>query len=473
MSKSIKSFNELQEKLESKELSVPEEFMPDKTQQYNIVSKMAFLLGIDKDRFGISLNFDEDIYNSLNLNKNARILRNLNILRNDINKNFTRILAGVVNDGKSVLTQADFVNQKAITELTQDGVKLLQKGNAQPNDYMIDLNTLIQDRLGNCKSIFPEWLNWEYVKDIFIMPQGKKKGGVKNAGEVYRSHKNMYPYQAYINWKMPHEDGNILLNDKKFVTLLYKRNHDYFNDINKVIDVSDRVKTNIYDFIDEGENVVMIVDCENSDVFNLISMLQNLEWEYLQKIKKIILVDDEHTTSAWAQLDTATDIPIEHITVQRVKEDKSLVDGIVISKAYIEHYENKADTFLLLSSDSDFWALISQMKEKARFLLMIEHIKSSPDYIDALMSKDIMFCYLDEFNSGEESENLKKEILLKSINEALNPITLNVKEIFNEALNDLRIGMDQAQKDQFYKKYIAKAKINIDAEGLLTIKCAN
>ena len=33
--------------------------------------------------------------------------------------------------------------------------------------------------------------------------------------------KNMYPYQVYINWAYAGA-GNILYNDKKFVTLLYE-----------------------------------------------------------------------------------------------------------------------------------------------------------------------------------------------------------------------------------------------------------
>ena len=46
-----------------------------------------------------------------------------------------------------------------------------------------------------------------------------------------------YPYQMYINW-FPAEEGNILFNDKKFVTLLYSWNGDRFTEYSKVSDVS-------------------------------------------------------------------------------------------------------------------------------------------------------------------------------------------------------------------------------------------
>ena len=40
-------------------------------------------------------------------------------------------------------------------------------------------------------------------------------------------------FQLYINWQ-PEEVGNILYNDKKFVTLLYSWNNDYFTEYSRV-----------------------------------------------------------------------------------------------------------------------------------------------------------------------------------------------------------------------------------------------
>ena len=39
----------------------------------------------------------------------------------------------------------------------------------------------------------------------------------------------------YINWH-PHDEGNILYNDKKFVTLLYQWHDDEFTEYSKVSD---------------------------------------------------------------------------------------------------------------------------------------------------------------------------------------------------------------------------------------------
>ena len=53
-------------------------------------------------------------------------------------------------------------------------------------------------------------------------------------------------------------------------------------------------KENIYEFIRESMRVVIVVDCENSDVYKLYGVLKNLNSEQMSKIEKIILYDDTH-----------------------------------------------------------------------------------------------------------------------------------------------------------------------------------
>lgn len=92
----------------------------------------------------------------------------------------------------------------------------------------------------------------------------------------------------------------MLFNDNKFVNILYEMHNDYFFETEKVLDAGETTKTTIYDFIERGERTAIIVDCENSDVYKLYATLKNLNQEELQKVKKIILFDDVHTTRAWS-----------------------------------------------------------------------------------------------------------------------------------------------------------------------------
>lgn len=140
---------------------------------------------------------------------------------------------------------------------------------------------------------------------------------------MYFSNLECYPYSIYINWE-PQQNGNILYNDKKFVTLLYQWHNDYLADYSKVSDAGSFVKSSIYDFIDDADKVVMAVDCENSDPYRLCATLKGLDADVTAKIHKIMLFDDVHTVDAWRILESHTKIPVEHIMTERVKQTKSL-----------------------------------------------------------------------------------------------------------------------------------------------------
>lgn len=52
-------------------------------------------------------------------------------------------------------------------------------------------------------------------------------------------------------------------------------------------------------------------------------------------------------------------IPVEHIMIERLKQNKSLVDIKLTARACQEHYQKQVDSFVIVSSDSDYWGLIS------------------------------------------------------------------------------------------------------------------
>ena len=156
-----------------------------------------------------------------------------------------------------------------------------------------------------------------------------------------------------------------------------------------------------------------MVDCENSDPYKLCATLKNLDYEVMQKITAIILFDDVHTATAWRILENYTRIPVEHIMIERIKQNKSLVDIKLTARACQEHYQKQVDSFVIVSSDSDYWGLISSLPD-ARFLVMIEREKCGPDMKAALAESGIFYCYLDDFYSGN-SEDIKKNALFQEM----------------------------------------------------------
>ena len=93
------------------------------------------------------------------------------------------------------------------------------------------------------------------------------------------------------------------------------------------------------------------------------------------------------------------------------------------------------DSFVIVSSDSDYWGLISSLPD-AHFLVMIEREKCGPDMKEALADSGIFYCYLDDFYSGN-SEDIKKNALFKEMYRWIdNSVHLNVNDMFDAAFGD-------------------------------------
>jgi len=441
-----------------------------KDSTFSLISTVAYLIGVPQRIFESEAEPPEiGTFHKHNVDKNARIIRNLCVLRTAIERNFGKIYKLMNTEFKGLASMPEYVPVESINALASDGI--LIKSNQKLPQHIIDINKHISDRINNIKDLFPVWITWSYIKNLFIMPDGLTDSGIKAAAEEYYANKNYYPYQMYINWP-PSDEGNILFNDKKFVTLLYHWNNDEFTDLSKVSDASVLTKHNIYDFIEMSEKLVFVVDCENSDPYRLCATLKNLDDRYLQKISKIILYDDVHTASAWSILDTFTDIPIEHILIERLKESKSLVDIKLTAGTCKEFYQNNVDSFVIVSSDSDYWGLISSIPE-ANFLVMVEHEKMGADMKNALFNSGIFYCFINDFYSGNAND-IKINALKREVQRFLDQtVRFNVNEMMETAYRATRIDMSKPEQKQFFDKYIKGMNVNIDKEGNLTIQLKN
>lgn len=451
---------------------MPEEkgIPPQKNPRYthSLISLTAYLLGVPKHIFENEFEPPQmEIYRRLEQDKSARIIRNLCILRTSIERNFKAVNDRIHYEYKSIMTVPELIPQEAIGQLAEDGVQI-SGSRKQLVQSLIEINRIISDRINNCKELFPIWLCWQYVRDIFIMPKGLTESGTRDAAAQYYAKKSFYPYQVYMNWPAS-DQGNILFHDLKFATLLYEWNQDKFTDISKVSDVGNSTKSNIYDFLNGSSRSVVVVDCENSDPYRLCAVLNNLKKDILEKIIKIILFDDVHTATAWNILGAYTDIPVEHMMIGRIKQSKSLVDIRLTAGACREFYQNQVDSFIIASSDSDYWGLISSLPE-ARFLVMAEHEKCGMDMKEALINSGIFYCYIDDFYSGN-SNDIKINALVREIYRYLDAsFHLNVNQMLDTAFQATRVGMSDAEKQQFYNRFIKPMHLEIAENGDVSIK---
>ena len=193
---------------------------------------------------------------------------------------------------------------------TDEALELMRDNCTTTRDLaIIDLLASSGMRVGEMVMLNREDIDFN-ERECVVIGKGNKERLVYFDART-KIHLLFYPYQVYINWT-PKEEGNILYNDKKFVTLLYQWNNDYFTEYSKVSDAGSYVKGSIYEFIESSEKVVIVVDCENSDPYKLCATLRNLDRQYTKKISSIILFDDVHAASAWRILESFTAIPVEH-----------------------------------------------------------------------------------------------------------------------------------------------------------------
>lgn len=431
---------------------------------YEIVSKIGFLIGVKKAVFEntyepLALEWFDELWND----KNARIIRNLCALRTIIFQRYRVINAEIYYNIKNLDTLPDLIPQSIIQELTDDGIELIHV-NWKINQYILLINTEINHRISECKQWFPLWIKWEYIRDLFVIPKAEYNKQLKAVWGYYMHHLESYPYQMYMNLKS-YQAGNILFNDEKFVTTLYGYYGEKFVDRNKVNDASDFTKNSIYTFIEHSDKIAIVVDCENANPYKLYSMLYNMPQESSDKIVKMILYNDRHTSTVWKLFNRFLKISIQHEMIDRIKDNKSLVDIKLTAGTCREYYRNHINSFILISSDSDYWGLITSMEE-CHFMVMVEYEKCSSAIVNAMKEKDVPYCYLDKFCSGD-LESIQSEALLIEIRNSLKQYVIPIDALVNEAIKNTRVNLSPQEIEQFKNRYLKKIQLVLDNENIL------
>lgn len=434
-----------------------------KVNVYTIVSKVAYLIGVEERLFKDGDNLRYEVFSEMNNVSETKIFRALNIIRTGVMKNFKEINTKIFYEMKNLDSFPEYIDQNALSFLSEHGIKVL-KANTRADEYVFIISKLINERAAEMVKIcFPVWIKPEYLKSIFTVKCGNKKEG-KALAQNFSSKLNNYPYQMFLNFEA--SEGNILFNDGKFLDLLYRKNRDKFTDSSKVNDISSMAKDAFQEFLEAADAIHIVVDCENADVFKVYSMLEGLKKAYPQdlfkKIKKIKLYDDIHTSSAWKLLQRFTDIKIDHTLTGRVKEDKSLVDTRLTAGVCDSYHVDHIHNFILVSSDSDFFGLI-EARPECNFHLMVERKNVSNYVIDAMDEYDASFCYIDDFCTGN-LENLYMDAMRLEIREFLEKKTyIDLQRLFSTAAHNARLDISPSEVESYCNKY--SKDIHIERTG--------
>lgn len=101
---------------------------------------------------------------------------------------------------------------------------------------------------------------------------------------------------------------------------------------------------------------------------------------------------------------------------------------------------------------------------------MIERGKCGPDMKAALADACVFYCCLDDFYSGNSDAIIKNAIFNEMYRRIDNSVRLNVNDMFDAALRNTRIEMSQAERRQFFDKYIRSMSLRIDEEGNVSVE---
>lgn len=434
----------------------------------DLVTTIAYLIGVKKHI--VEKCFDaecHELLQSLYASRPATVIRYLCKMRTTLFLKYKKTDIEMRNNLKN-LHILEWYDHENIKQLEEWGIPII-KANYRSEKYMLDLNTLIAKHIDAVSSLFPDWCEWSYIRELFVIPHYNNPVALKREFEKFMKSKDFYPFQCYIYWT-PYDCGSMLMSDRKFLQIIYGLHHDSFEDPSKYRDAAAETKNSIYSFLRDSFRTVIAVDCENSDVYKLYATLKGLDQSELDKIEKIYLYDDHHTTVGWQWLDKFTEIPVEHIVIDRVTERKSLVDIVMTAGVCQSHFADGIDSFILVSSDSDFWGLITSLPN-AKFLVMYEYENCGKAVKNALEEHGIYYCAIDDFCSGSV-DGFKRAVLLGIMQKYLKDILyLNGRELVDHLYEEAWIhNATDSEKKAFYDRYVKTLSLKVDKDGNFTVE---
>lgn len=399
------------------------------TEPKQLCEKLQYLIGVPSQYLD---NFDT-------LNKASIMVetRKLCALRSLIIAKFTEINEQFRNG----VQLADIsMTARLVADLAKYDIEIVNSGSLSRN--VMELNEWIDERMEKIALGF-KGIPQEWIQELFHMPNGDEVDGVRAAVRKYRQYKNFYPYQKYINWSFaetPEEQRskNIFGNDKELHEMLADFHRPKF--------------TRLMDFIGTNKDVVVVVDCENSEAQRLYDSLAFMK----RFLRKIILVDDTHTNLMWDELVREyreEGIPIEHDELPRLKEQKSLVDLRMVAKTCEEYYKNHVEHFILVTSDSDVWALITSLPD-ADIMVLAERCKSGDLFIEALTQNQIPLVFMEDIT--EESTLLMDRIMRKEIEMQMSRSYIDVRRIVTTAAQKLNLYLDKETIDLYVSEALGE-----------------
>ena len=98
-----------------------------KDSTYELVSKVAYLIGVPRHIFENEHESPQmEVYERLETDKAARIVRNLCIVRTAIERNFRHINGAMRTNYRTILSMPEYVPDDSMRQLSADGINFVK-----------------------------------------------------------------------------------------------------------------------------------------------------------------------------------------------------------------------------------------------------------------------------------------------------------------------------------------------------------
>ena len=148
---------------------------------------------------------------------------------------------------------------------------------------------------------------------------------------------------------------------------------------------------------------------------------------------------------------------------------KSLVDVRMTASVVTDFYRDGITSFIIVSSDSDFWRLIESLP-KAKFLVMYEYEKCGTAIKNALAQHGIYYCAIDVFCTAG-TEELKRAVLFAELEKHLPSLVgENPLDLTHKIYEATRVTATMKEMENFCNRYVKTLRLKVNFEGKFEIE---
>lgn len=148
-----------------------------------VVTTIAYMIGVRMSALTVSYGECSELIEKLRADRDATTIRYLCKLRTVLMQKFKKT-DDLMRYQLKNLYNIEWYDHDNIKQLEKWGFTIIQ-ANYRSDKYIQDLTKLINENIDKCSHLFYDWLNWEYIRDLFFVPKYNKNGVMKDEFNKY------------------------------------------------------------------------------------------------------------------------------------------------------------------------------------------------------------------------------------------------------------------------------------------------